>query len=158
MSKRYREWKVYIGSPEWEKRRRQHLNTPGCSACWNCGAEDVMRHVHHTTYARLGCEAKDDLITLCHACHEIVHRLQKSGTPLEQCHLVLKQYSLKAEGVEHTVTLSASGHPEGSGPWIVTKIEQFKHDLRIAGPNMSAEARYIARELWKMLAKLQRTC
>lgn len=152
MSKRYDEWKFYIGSEAWAKRRRQHLNTPGCDKCWNCGEADGPKNVHHTTYERLGNEAKDDLITLCRPCHEILHTLQKSGTPLEQCHLVLKQYNVNAE----TVTLGSS-RPVGA-EWLIAKIEQFKMDLRAAGPTLNERSKADARDIYKRLEKLQRIC
>jgi len=40
-----------------------------CQACYS----DKSLHVHHNTYARLGCEADNDLVTLCEACHNDLH-------------------------------------------------------------------------------------
>jgi 5-methylcytosine-specific restriction endonuclease McrA len=46
--------------------------------CRLCGSRDELE-VHHKTYARIGHESLDDLVTLCHRCHTIVTVAGKIG-------------------------------------------------------------------------------
>lgn len=67
-------YKQYMKSPEWAARRRTHLlANPTCFVCgWRGGR---LLHVHHNTYVRLGNELPEDLVSLCHDCHDTVHRV-----------------------------------------------------------------------------------
>ena len=69
----------YIESEEWKAVRRKRMSIDGYQ-CQMCGTAKNLE-VHHLTYERLGHEDMDDLITLCHKCHEKVHKndLEKRG-------------------------------------------------------------------------------
>jgi len=139
---------TYINSVAWRDRRRRHLQQEANHVCWNCGEADGRKEVHHVTYERLGCEADADLITLCEPCHEIVHTLKKSGTPLARCHLLLKQYNVSASTPEtQTVTVGLAAK---IGAWQTELVEMSK---TLNGGSKSA-----ARECWKALAKLKAMC
>ena len=43
-----------------------------CRLCFASGTRQSPLHVHHATYVRLGCEAPDDVTTLCAECHHDV--------------------------------------------------------------------------------------
>jgi hypothetical protein len=62
----------YMQSWQWAERRDVALAMAD-HACQVCNATKYL-HVHHRTYARLGCEAKGDLTVLCEACHNAFHR------------------------------------------------------------------------------------
>lgn len=75
-------YEAYMRSPQWFARRRRwlgewrarHNGAPTCRVCgrlWSLGSGDL----HHATYERLGAELYEDLIPLCRAHHEDLHRL-----------------------------------------------------------------------------------
>ena len=67
----YVDYREYIESDEWSKKRLARVKMDGYK-CQMCGtAKNLV--VHHITYDRLGHESLDDLITLCHNCHEKIH-------------------------------------------------------------------------------------
>ncbi len=45
-----------------------------CGGCWTLRNGDL----HHRNYERLGRERFDDLMPLCRACHEHLHRILES--------------------------------------------------------------------------------
>ena len=61
----------YLKSPEWKAKRLMALKTWGdiCQLCGSCERIEV----HHKTYARLTKENMDDLMVVCHCCHEKIH-------------------------------------------------------------------------------------
>ncbi|PZV19176.1 MAG: hypothetical protein DCF22_00480 [Leptolyngbya sp.] len=63
-------YEQYISSPEWKQKRQRVIERDGCKCrtCWE--SEDL--EVHHVSYERLFNEDLDDLITLCHQCHEAI--------------------------------------------------------------------------------------
>lgn len=64
----------YLKSATWKDIRQQILNRDKniCKHCRNIGHD-----VHHKTYKNWGNEKLEDLITLCRACHEQLHRIDK---------------------------------------------------------------------------------
>jgi 5-methylcytosine-specific restriction endonuclease McrA len=60
----------YLRSDLWREKRRRVLERDGyrCQV-WR---QHVATEVHHKTYARLGHEPLEDLISLCRACHEAI--------------------------------------------------------------------------------------
>lgn len=74
-----------MGSPQWLVWRerwlgawiRIHGSEPTCLAC---GRPWSLRHddLHHRSYDHLGHEGFCDLIPLCRACHNWVHRILES--------------------------------------------------------------------------------
>jgi len=74
-----------MASRVWLSRRAQWRDTfvaifgvePTCTACeepWTLQNGDL----HHRSYDRLGYEHFNDLVPLCRACHERVHRILES--------------------------------------------------------------------------------
>jgi len=61
-----REYRDYLRSPEWARRRSAALDQAR-HCCQRCGAPAT--EVHHTTYERLRNERASDLEALCGACH-----------------------------------------------------------------------------------------
>lgn len=68
------DYSQYILSVRWKLTREAALRRDG-KACIRCGRKDKLQ-AHHKTYARLGDEALDDLVTLCMACHRLEHPAQ----------------------------------------------------------------------------------
>ncbi len=65
------EYKEYLKSPEWRKKRNQvkYWHGKKCHVCLK-----KFKDIHHKTYKNLGNEnQKIDLIPLCRICHEKVH-------------------------------------------------------------------------------------
>lgn len=83
------DYKKYIESDEWERRRNLHVKQADYR-CQLCNAEKDL-HVHHRTYERLGCERYTDLIALCKACHGIFHGKLKAPIGKAQT-VVVKEY------------------------------------------------------------------
>lgn len=65
-------YNLYLQSPEWQERRKQHLQSAGYR-CQVCNAGNVTLDVHHRTYERRGCESYMDLTVLCRTCHDTFH-------------------------------------------------------------------------------------
>ena len=66
----YQRYLDYIESPKWRAKRQRVLSRDG-HECQVCTAAERLE-VHHKTYDNLFHEPLDDLITLCHDCHEAV--------------------------------------------------------------------------------------
>lgn len=78
----------YLRSSVWAHIRcRQQQILP--ESCEVCGEPDRL-HLHHVTYQRWGgFERPEDLIWLCPAHHQAVHRLRRVGFDLDVCHLIV---------------------------------------------------------------------
>jgi predicted HNH restriction endonuclease len=74
-----------MDSPAWYRQRElwadewtaRHGREPSCSVCdatWTLRDGDL----HHRTYVRLGHERRTDLVPLCRACHDDLHRVLES--------------------------------------------------------------------------------
>ena len=63
-------YKRYMRSPEWFAKRKLVLERDNY-CCQTC-LETERLEVHHKTYDRLAHEPLEDLITLCHWCHEAI--------------------------------------------------------------------------------------
>jgi 5-methylcytosine-specific restriction endonuclease McrA len=70
-------YKAYLRTPAWRSLADQAKERDRYR-CRLCGSRDELE-VHHRTYARIGHEDIDDLVTLCHRCHTIVTVAQKIG-------------------------------------------------------------------------------
>ncbi len=72
------EYRKYISSEHWQRRRKEFLSKTENFRC-RCGIDRDMAvvaydqdfHVHHRSYANLGAEPDSDLQALCRRCHEI---------------------------------------------------------------------------------------
>jgi hypothetical protein len=65
----------YLKSPEWQEKRHVTLARWGCRCCV-CNSPNSPE-VHHRTYARLGRELPNDVVVLCHVCHEFFSNNRK---------------------------------------------------------------------------------
>lgn len=61
----------YLNDPSWKRQRKKALKR-AWYRCEYCGSTKNL-DVHHMTYRRVGHEDDDDLIVLCHTCHQKVH-------------------------------------------------------------------------------------
>jgi hypothetical protein len=79
------EYQAYLRTPHWQETRKCILERDGYQ-CRDCGASQVQLDVHHLTYERLGHEEDEDLVTLCHACHEARHGIvaEPKDEPMEE--------------------------------------------------------------------------
>lgn len=71
-------YEEYLGSDAWRKRRRQALRAGGFM-CSMCGSRRNL-DVHHLTYTHIGDELPDELVVLCHRCHQLTHGLKEAGS------------------------------------------------------------------------------
>lgn len=74
----YRSYLEYLSSSHW-RRTVQKWRKDHCEAC---GWEGSLA-LHHVTYARLGHEYKEDLVTVCQRCHKEVHSFARSSGSLQ---------------------------------------------------------------------------
>jgi hypothetical protein len=63
----------YFTTRTWHETRDRILEERG-EKCEFCGLEGGFYTVHHVTYDRVAEELDEDLIVLCWACHNLVHR------------------------------------------------------------------------------------
>lgn len=64
---------AYLDSTAWRHKRNQAFDRDK-GKCQHCKFAEAD-NVHHKTYARLGDENPDDLISLCRTCHKAEHGL-----------------------------------------------------------------------------------
>lgn len=62
---------AYLQSPRWKTLRAELIAERG-SICEVCRERPVYS-VHHNSYARLWCEAPEDLALVCKECHKELH-------------------------------------------------------------------------------------
>lgn len=72
-------YQAYLRSPHWRKTRQMRLRHDGFR-CVGCGKPAT--EVHHRSYARLRREELEDLRSVCHKCHSLIHRLTQQGRKL----------------------------------------------------------------------------
>jgi hypothetical protein len=68
----WRRYTAYLQTPAWHARRRRVLARADhlCEGC----REQPATQVHHLTYQRLEHEMLFDLVAICDACHDAIHR------------------------------------------------------------------------------------
>jgi len=67
-------YKKYLDTRHWHNIRESVLNRDE-HRCVKCSIDvNLLAHVHHLTYERIGNEFMDDLITLCPNCHNEIHK------------------------------------------------------------------------------------
>jgi hypothetical protein len=71
MNVRIFNYKTYIRSPEWRRKRLGIIRRAG-GICERCHKWPVV-NVHHLTYERLGDEFDSDLLGVCSKCHKELH-------------------------------------------------------------------------------------
>jgi len=66
------DYREYLKSEHWLNTRKEAL-ARAKSHCQVCNSPTRLE-VHHRTYERRGAELPEDLIVLCHTCHETFHK------------------------------------------------------------------------------------
>ena len=64
--------KLYLKSPQWQTRRKAVLKRDNY-ICQQCSLSGIPLDVHHLTYAHLGEEPLEDLVSVCRVCHTGLH-------------------------------------------------------------------------------------
>lgn len=68
--------RAYLRSAWWRQLREAYAAEPRAPHCCAVCAQPRYEH-HHRSYERLGAESVSDLIALCHAHHEALHRAHR---------------------------------------------------------------------------------
>lgn len=74
----FHSYQEYLDSDAWKAKAERTKYQRG-EFCQICRSKKEL-NVHHNTYVNVGFENDEDLIVLCHVCHEIFHthgRLQR---------------------------------------------------------------------------------
>jgi hypothetical protein len=75
--------RAYLRSAWWRQLREAYAAEPRAPHCCAVCAQPRYEH-HHRSYERLGAERLSDLIALCHAHHQALHRAhRRAGGELE---------------------------------------------------------------------------
>lgn len=70
------DYEYYMRSDDWRAKRTERLEMDGYT-CQVCGRTDAPLQVHHRSYANLGNESLDELITVCKPCHSIISQIER---------------------------------------------------------------------------------
>jgi len=75
------EYKEYLASPTWKRKREQALKRADYK-CEECGMSKWTRKldVHHLDYDHFGNECPEDLIVLCEKCHKKADKQRERET------------------------------------------------------------------------------
>ena len=70
--------KLYVDhlmSEKWKQTKLKRLSIDNFS-CKQCGIPVTAKtsHCHHITYQNLGDEGMKDVVSVCHRCHDIIHK------------------------------------------------------------------------------------
>lgn len=79
------EYKAYLQSDKWAEicEQRRRIDRYRCCACGCAGTQVNPLEVHHLSYKHIGNEETriyEDLVTLCHSCHKLIHRAMERTT------------------------------------------------------------------------------
>ena len=67
------EYRRYLESDQWKRISRQVLQRDRYTCQYRItGCTSRATEAHHLTYARVGRESLEDLIAVCHHCHEVI--------------------------------------------------------------------------------------
>ena len=102
------EYQEYLNSSHWKEVSAQ-CREEYDNRCAICGSTEKL-NVHHWTYERLGEEYPEDLVCLCQACHERVHRVMEDlkSEVIDFCDIVEEDINDRWSGAmynwkEHTI-------------------------------------------------------
>lgn len=108
-----REYYEYMRSPAWARKRKAYFASPrtpkGCQGCGKRGRLDL----HHNTYVRFTHERLSDLVPVCRACHQEIHRGfdSRTGNLPERTRLILGRLRRKNQ----LRALEADAHRQAGG-------------------------------------------
>lgn len=79
------QYRAYLASPAWRKRRAAALARAG-GICESCGISQYTRRLeaHHLTYERIGAELPEDLTVLCGPCHKRAEAARKADIGISE--------------------------------------------------------------------------
>ena len=81
----YSNYKKYLKSPHWREFKNRvytYLKDRNQFCCEFCRKSDLILHIHHKTYKRMGNERIGDVFLLCENCHFGIHKLEKQNKKL----------------------------------------------------------------------------
>lgn len=99
-------YRVYITSKRWYLKRDQLWNERihVCGTC-RCLLDEFTSALHHRTYLRMGDEQNNDLVFLCHNCHEQIHFYQNGKKKsLHPISLAKEERLLRDYYINHPLT------------------------------------------------------
>ena len=159
------DYDAYIHSHDWDVKRAERLELDN-HECQVCGTSERPLQVHHRSYANLGNEQMDDLITVCSVCHAIISEIEHTNLSDKICIGLLRLEILKRqyESTYRSMVECAVGDaivqhiyemPEVVGsnipqlePWISNIIEAIRdnrqHDIQKSGITSFGIAHLIA--------------
>ena len=80
--KKWKSYKEYLFSKEWQTIRKQKLEQVG-NRCQSCDSKNNLQ-IHHKTYKRIYCEKSKDLIVFCSGCHKKSHNISIENKMMDQ--------------------------------------------------------------------------
>lgn len=79
---RLKNYKEYLNSSCWHNTKQRFYksklakrDSKGNLCCGHCRRNDIVLHLHHRTYKRVGKERLSDLELVCELCHAFIHEL-----------------------------------------------------------------------------------
>lgn len=99
-------YEQYLKTDAWKQKARERLKIDDYR-CQMCGAQGNQLNpleVHHMTYHNLGHEnTYKDLVTLCHCCHQGVHRMMNRTTGIRQDGKYIRGWKDELRLTQHVV-------------------------------------------------------
>ena len=164
---RTEEYRRYMNSREWKEHRRLviHRAKGICELCHSATVDDV----HHVRYPkRFADDHPDNLLALCHVCHEKQHGI-RGETMTEQMMQKAQQVEFVFQGKGKTYEFSFLMIPDGAGnvyPWIpIKEVERrlsqeessahdhLKQELSPEGRILDARAATMLRQDLRMVSE-----
>lgn len=134
----------YLQSDQWRKTREKRLQIDG-RVCAVCGSGKDL-NVHHISYRNIGNEdIENELITLCHPCHAMLHRIKvqsedeyKSAT---ECERQYREARVKAlwKKISDLITVEI---------WLRDKANGGDIDIWDSGGGMVGKLKSIAKRIY----------
>lgn len=69
------DYQHYLQTPHWQHFRKEAIKDAG-ERCRVCNSKAKSLQVHHRDYTNRGRETFNDVVVLCKACHDKLHRKQ----------------------------------------------------------------------------------
>jgi hypothetical protein len=88
---------AYLESDLWKANRLIAVTRSKGKCERGCGA--VMDEVHHLTYKHLFAEFPEDLLAVCHECHDYLHHPQERADPKDWRRIKQEEFWRKGEAM-----------------------------------------------------------
>lgn len=139
----FNDYESYIASDTWRERARR-IRERDDHRCQICGASDVPLEVHHLSYDRLYHERDDDLMTVCHECHERIteswHSIRDGIKARRKIKWLLRRYSNEQGLADHLNALMPFDVSFG-GRYVLTGHQNIRAACNAAGIEYKFAAR-----------------